>query len=257
VGECVIGKNVSSRLDISVGDSLISSPENYFDFAGIYPLKMEVVGILGSTESPDDNAVFVDLKTSWIIMGLGHGHQDLVNVFDPTLVLERDTGNVTASAKLFIYNEIDGDNMESFHFHGDIEDYPLTSIVFIPNDLKSGTILRGRYESGQMPDQIVVPTKVIDNLLQSIFRIKEVFNTVFLAVSLATLLILGLIIVLTLRLRKDEIYTMFTIGSSRGKIFEILGFELLIVVVLSAVFAFILYFITGFFVDDFIQFYIL
>ena len=63
VGECVIGSSVAEELNLSPGDSIISSPENYFDLAGVYPLKMTVVGILGKSGSADDKAVFTDLKT--------------------------------------------------------------------------------------------------------------------------------------------------------------------------------------------------
>ena len=257
VGECVLGKRVAERLDLHPGDSLLSSPENFLDLAGVYPLEMEVVGILESSDTPDDFAVFTDLKTNWIIMGLGHGHQDLQNVNDPTLVLERDSTNVTASAKLFLYNRVDGRDVGSFHFHGNIKDYPITSILFIPDSPKSATLLRGRFETGEMTDQIVIPSIVVDNLLQNIFRVKQIFNTVFILVGVATLFILGLIVMLTLRLRKDEMYTMFTIGSSRNKILEIIGFELLITAFLSLVLAVILYSLTGYFVDDFIQQFII
>jgi hypothetical protein len=44
-------------MEMSPGDSLISSPENFFDLAGVYPLKMMVVGILHESNSPDDNAI--------------------------------------------------------------------------------------------------------------------------------------------------------------------------------------------------------
>ena len=257
VGECVLGKRVAERLDLHPGDSLLSSPENFLDLAGVYPLEMEVVGILESSDTPDDFAVFTDLKTNWIIMGLGHGHQDLQNVNDPTLVLERDSTNVTASAKVFLYNRVDGRDVGSFHFHGNIKDYPITSILFIPDSPKSATLLRGRFETGEMTDQIVIPSIVVDNLLQNIFRVKQIFNTVFILVGVATLFILGLIVMLTLRLRKDEMYTMFTIGSSRNKILEIIGFELLITAFLSLVLAVILYSLTGYFVDDFIQQFII
>ena len=257
VGECVLGKRVAERLDLHPGDSLLSSPENFLDLAGVYPLEMEVVGILESSDTPDDFAVFTDLKTNWIIMGLGHGHQYLQNVNDPTLVLERDSTNVTASAKVFLYNRVDGREVGSFHFHGNIKDYPITSILFIPDSPKSATLLRGRFETGEMTDQIVIPSIVVDNLLQNIFRIKQIFNTVFILVGVATLFILGLIVMLTLRLRKDEMYTMFTIGSSRNKILEIIGFELLITAFLSLVLAVILYSLTGYFVDDFIQQFII
>ena len=257
VGECVLGKRVAERLDLHPGDSLLSSPENFLDLAGVYPLEMEVVGILESSDTPDDFAVFTDLKTNWIIMGLGHGHQDLQNVNDPTLVLERDSTNVTASAKVFLYNRVDGRDVGSFHFHGNIKDYLITSILFIPDSPKSATLLRGRFETGEMTDQIVIPSIVVDNLLQNIFRVKQIFNTVFILVGVATLFILGLIVMLTLRLRKDEMYTMFTIGSSRNKILEIIGFELLITAFLSLVLAVILYSLTGYFVDDFIQQFII
>jgi putative ABC transport system permease protein len=257
VGECIIGSSIAEELNLHPGDSIISSPENYFDLAGVYPLKMTIVGILDKSGSPDDKAVFTDLKTNWIIMGLGHGHEDVMNLTDPTLVMRRDSTNVTTTAKLFIYNKIDGENMDSFHFHGDTSTYPVSAFIFIPEDEKASTILRGRFESGEQQNQIVVPEKVVEHLLESIFRIKHIFNTVFILVGLATMLILALIVTLTLRLRKDEINTMFTMGSSRYKTFEILGLELVILVLLSIIVAIILYLITGYFVDDFIHYFIL
>ncbi|MEE9118523.1 MAG: ABC transporter permease, partial [Calditrichia bacterium] len=253
VGECVIGSQVAEKLELDVGDSLISSPEIFFDLAGVYPLKMQIVGVLAPSNTPDDQAIFTDLKSNWVIMGLGHGHQDLAKVYDPTLIMDRSQDSVTATAKLYIYNEINGNNLDSFHFHGDINDYPVSAVIFVPNDQKSSTILRGRFEGGELPNQIVVPTKVVENLLQSIFRIKQIFNSVFLLVGFATLLILGLIVALSLRLRRDEIYTMFTIGSSRAKVFEILSFEMIIMIALSATLALIMYYFTGYFVDDFMR----
>lgn len=257
VGECVLGSKVAEDLTLKVGDSLVSSPENFLDLAGVYPLQMRVVGILETANTPDDNAIFTDLKTNWIIMGLGHGHQDLQKVTDPSLILKKDSTNVTASAKLFIYNEVDGKDPESFHFHGNMDDYPITSILFIPNDHKSETLLRGRFETGELKEQIIVPTVIVDNLLQNIFRIKQAFSTVFILVGIATLFILGLIVTLSLRLRKDEINTMFVIGSSKNKIFKIVGAELLISVLLSLLFASFLYSMTGLFVEEFIQQFII
>lgn len=257
VGECVIGQLVSERLDLHPGDSLISSPENFMDLAGVYPLQMEVVGVLNSSDSPDDLAIFTDLKTNWIIMGLGHGHQDLQDVNDPSLVLDRDSTNVTASAKLFISNKINGKDMGSFHFHGDINSYPITSILFIPKDHKASTLLKGRFATGEMAEQLVVPSIVVENLLENIFRIKQIFNTVFILVGIATLFILGLIVMLTLRLRKEELYTMFTLGSSRNKTMEIIGFELLITAILSLAVALTLYSLTGLFVEGFIRQFII
>jgi len=257
VGECVIGSRVASRLGLLPGDSLISSPESFFDFAGVYPLKMDIVGVLEQSNTPDDDGVFVDVKTAWIIMGLGHGHQDLAQVYDPTLVLERSDSSVTAGAKLFMYNQISADNIEGFHFHGDTKEYPITSIIFIPNSQKSSTLLRGRIEAGEIDNQVVVPTLVVNNLLQSIFRIKQIFNSVFVIVGLAVVLIFGLVIALSLRLRKDELYTMFTIGSGKRKIAQIIGMELILLVFSSALISGLLYYLTGFFINDFINAFII
>lgn len=257
VGECVIGNEVANQLNLSVGDHLVSSPENFIDLAGVYPLKMNIVGVLSAANTPDDYAVFTDLKTNWIIMGLGHGHQDLQSVNDPSLILKKDSTKVTASAKVFMYNEINTKNLDDFHFHGTMSDYPISSALFIPKDVKSGIILRGRFESKELKEQIIVPSVVVENLLQSIFRIKKIFDMVFALVGLATLIIVLLIVTLTLRLRKDELFTMFTIGSSKFKTIEIIGFELLIILSLSLSIALVFYWITGFYIETFIRQFII
>ena len=257
VGECILGSAVAEALDLSPGDSIISSPENLFDISGVYPLKMSVVGVLNPSDTPDDRAVFTDLKTTWVIMGLGHGHEDVTKTRDQSVILRKDDSVVTANAKLFMYNTISGENMDSFHFHGDLSGYPISSILFVPNDQKSSALIRGRFEAKELQHQIVVPAKVVQNLLQSIFRIKQIFNTVFVLVGVATILILGLIVTLSLRLRKDELFTMFTIGSSKTKTLQILGLELSIVVLMSLLLAAALYVLTGFFVEEFINYYII
>ena len=38
---------------------------------------MQVVGVLEPSYTADDGAIFVDLKTAWVIQGLVHGHQDM------------------------------------------------------------------------------------------------------------------------------------------------------------------------------------
>ncbi|MGI9290276.1 MAG: ABC transporter permease, partial [Gammaproteobacteria bacterium] len=75
LGEAVIGAEVANTLNLQVGDTIISAPESAFDLAGVYPLKMNIVGILQPAYSADDTAIFTDIKTTWVIEGLGHGHQ--------------------------------------------------------------------------------------------------------------------------------------------------------------------------------------
>ena len=235
VGDAVLGTAVAERLGLEPGDALVSSPENLFDLAGVYPLKMNVAGVLKKSHSPDDLAVFVDIKTAWIIEGLGHGHQDLVRSEDASVILKRTDNNVTANAKLQIYTEISKLNLGSFHFHGDNSKYRLTAVIAIPKDTKSGTILRGRYISDGETNQVIKPAEVIDGLLQSIFRIKDVIDGVIFLVGLATLLAIVLVFALSLRLRQREIQTIFKLGCSRMTIARLMGAEIFIIIVSSAV----------------------
>lgn len=235
LGECVLGARVAEHLDLQPGDYLVSSPESLFDIAGIYPLKMKVVGIIEKQHTSDDLVVFVDLKTAWVIHGLGHGHQDVTRLTDPTLVLKRSNANVAATAKLHHYTEITDDNINSFHFHGDTRLYPISAVIAVPFDEKSATILQGRYLSKDETQQILRPDKVIHGLLQNIFRIKSVLDAVIAVIALATVMAIILVFALSLRLRQQEIQTIFRIGCSRMTIAKLLSAEIVIIVLASAV----------------------
>lgn len=239
LGECVIGADIAARLNLVVGDSILSSPENLFDLAGVYPLKMTITGILDKTNSVDDKAVFVDLKTTWVIQGLGHGHQDVKTLKNSADVLSRSDKLVTTSAKIKQYTEINLDNLESFHFHGDPSIYPLTAIITVPHDDKSATILRGRYLSEQKNQQIVRPKQVIEDLLGNIFQIKEFIDAVVLIVAIAMILAIFLVFSLSFRLRQKEISTIQHLGCSRSTIIQLIGAEILIISVFSGVLCFL------------------
>ncbi len=236
LGDSVLGAEVAEKLGIKPGDSLVSSPETLFDLAGVYPLKMKVVGILEKSYTSDDLAVFTDLKTTWIIQGLGHGHEDVTKIKDKTLILKRTETNVAATAKLFNYAEITDRNIDAFHFHGDLSSYPITAVISVPYDTKSGTILRGRYLSGEETRQIVRPDDVIAGLLQNIFRIKNVLDAVISVVVLATILAIVLVFALSLRLRQREIKTIFKLGCRRATIARLLMAEIFIIALISAIF---------------------
>ena len=145
LGEAVLGASVARELDLAPGDALVTSPESIFDLAGAYPLKLKVVGVLLPKSEPDDRAVFVDIKTSWVIQGLGHGHQDLATPAAASGVLAREGQRITANASLVHYNEITQANIHSFHFHGELDDYPVTAVIAVPHDDKARVLLMGQY----------------------------------------------------------------------------------------------------------------
>jgi putative ABC transport system permease protein len=237
LGECVLGSRAAEALDASVGGTVITSPESVFDIAGVYPLKMQVVGVLEPSYTADDIAVFVDLKTAWIVQGLVHGHQDMAAPESAAGVLSREGDNIVANASVIQYTEITPDNIDSFHFHGSTGDYPISAVIAAPHDQKSGTILMGRYESTDDPAQIFQPTTVIDELLGTIFTVQNFVVAGMILVGLAALATAVLVFVLSLRLRKREIETMAKIGGSRVRVAGVLITEIAVVVLASVVLA--------------------
>lgn len=233
LGQCVIGAEVSRKLKLTPGDSIVSSPETLFNIAGVYPLKMKITGVLAQTHSADDFAVFVDITTAWVIHGLGHGHQDVTNTTDSSVILKKEAGNVTANAKLMQYTEITEENIDTFHLHGNPANFPLTAVLAIPYDEKSGTILQGRYLKKEIPFQIVEPGEVIDTLMANIFKIRTVLDSIIILVGSATLLALVLVFSLSLRLREREIDVIFKLGCSRATIARLLSAEIAIIVLMS------------------------
>lgn len=245
LGECVVGAEVASRRGIKPGDHLVSSPENVFDLAGVYPLKLRVAGVLAFADSPDDEAIFIDVKTAWVIEGLAHGHEDLSKLDAASGVLGREANRITANASVVQYNEITDENIDSFHFHGDSNAFPITAILAVPHDHKSAALLMGRYQSELERHQLVEPITVLDELMATIFTVQRFVIAALATVGLATLASVVLVFLLSLRIRQREIETMMKIGGARGTIASILATEIFTVIILSLVFAAALTWVTS------------
>jgi len=230
LGDCVLGATAAEKLGLRPGDKLMSDPENVFDLAGSYPINMHVKGILAPTGTADDGAVFTDVKTEWLIIGIMHGHQD-VEKADPNLLLGRDASNIVASAALLPYQEVTSSNMASFHMHGDPATFPVGAVIAVPHDEKSAAILRGRYQDPKATVQLLVPKQVIAETLDLVFRVKHFFDVQALLVGATTALLLALVVMLSLRLRRGEMETMFKIGCARWMMFWMQATEIVIVVV--------------------------
>jgi len=253
LGECMLGADAAQTLGVSVGDHVVSSPENVFDLAGVYPLKMPVVGVLQRSYTPDDDAIFVDIKTTWVIEGLGHGHQDLAKPEAASGVLKRDGKKVVANASVVQYNEITSDNFESFHFHGADEGFPVTGIVTVPFDDKSAALLQGRYLSDEERVQVVRPVGVMADLLETILTVQSYVVSAVVIVGIATLATASLVFMLSLRLRRREMQTLIKIGGSRGRVLGVLASEIVGVLVLGIILASVLTVLTSRFGADIIR----
>ncbi len=217
LGECVVGARVASRLDIQIDDKIPVSTSTAF-ILDSPPLRLHVVGVLDAMETPDDEAIFVELETAWIIEGLGHGHAH---------------GAQHGSQAGQLYTDITKENVASFHFHGDRDTFPITAIIVIPDDKRAQDLLLGQYLSSDATAQIVRPQKVMEALLERVVMVRSYMFAIIAVVSLVTLLMMTLVVVLSIRLRRAEIMTMSKMGCSRFKIASILGSQIAIILVVS------------------------
>jgi putative ABC transport system permease protein len=187
---------------------------------------MNIVGVLEANGSPDDDAVFVDVRTTWVIEGLGHGHQDLESASAAASVLSRNEGTITANAALVQYNEITPENVREFHFHGDTGAFPLNAVIAVPPDEKNNTLLRGRYQDDGVEQQLVVPRQVLDNLLETVFTVQNYVVLGLVMLSLATVAVITLVFLLSQQLRRGEFFTLKRMGASRGFVATLVASEI-------------------------------
>ena len=231
LGDCVIGADLAERRNLKPGDTIISSPENIFDLAGVYPLRMRVTGVLAPNQTADDDAVFVDLKTTWIIEGLAHGHQEVSGPGDVTLSREPGGKVIRANSAVVEFNEVTNTNIQSFHFHGDRAAYPLSSAIVIPRDRKQRALALAFYQNEDSAQQIVIPLKAVENLASTLFATQRLALTAFRLLGLGGLGLALMVFLLSFRLRERELRTYSKIGATRHAIFCLQGMEVAIIVI--------------------------
>lgn len=232
LGQAVLGAEVASELRIGPGDHLFSDQRSLYDISKTYPLKMHVVGVLAPSGSPDDQAVFVDIKTAWIIEGITHGHQDVVQTADDSRLLQRGEHTVVTDASIVEYNEVTPANIASFHTHAEPGELPLSAIIVRPHDRKSRTLIKARYSLSDTL-RLLVPEEVVGELLELVFRVKRFFDANLALITASTILFIVLVVLLSLRIRRREMETMFKIGCGRLTVVWLQAAELAIVVVIG------------------------
>ena len=239
-GEALLGAEAARVLQAQPGDDLVTAPESVFDVTGSYPLKLRVVGVLSASGTPDDEAVFVDVRTAWIIGGIGHGHEDLTRPDAAAGILTRDEESIVANAAVVQYREINPTNLSDFHFHGDPNDFPLAAIIAVPTDRKAGVLLEGRYQEPGASVQAVRPVLVMDELLATVLTVRQYVVAAVGLVGAATFATIALVFLLSARLRRAEINTMTRIGAAPGRVAAMLGAEIALVLATSIVLAAVL-----------------
>lgn len=226
LGEVVVGAAVAREAHLRPGDRLRSDQKNLYDLSGSYPLLLTVVGVLEPTGGPDDEAIFADIKTVWVLEGLLHGHEA---VTEGTAQGATDD-NLEASLALFVFAEITPETLASFHLHGDADDWPLTAVLVWPTDRRAHDQLLGDLAVDDL-HQAVRPVEVVRTILGIVLRIQALLGAWVVLVGASTAALTGLVVSLVMRLRSPEIRLMRRLGAGRGTLAAVLGAEAVLLLV--------------------------
>ena len=90
----------------------------------------------------------------------------------------------------------------------------------------------GRY-TGETDDRIVRPDAVMEELLDTVLTIRSYVVAAVGLVALGTLATAALVFLLSLRLRRREIDTMFRIGADPGRVIGVLATEIVGILAVS------------------------
>ncbi len=241
LGDCLIGEDVAVQMQLKPGDQLLTESQSAFDLSSTGPMKLRVVGVLGRSDSADDRAIFCDIATAWIIQGIGHSH-DLTPPAANSQSGQENSNSVSKPAEhlhsadsslLNVATEVTDNNVSTFHFHGDEKTFPITAILAIPKDEKSGTILSGKFLSPTEHLQVLRPVDVVHELMSMIGQVRQVIDVAAILLSLTAGLLILLICMLSLRLRQHEMQTFAWLGASSAIILRTVMLELVLIVILS------------------------
>lgn len=220
LGEVVAGAGAARTLGLGVGDALRSDARELYNLAGSYPVLLRVVGVLAPSGMPDDDVLFADLKTTWTLEGLLHGHDALK---DPEIV-GGDGEVVEASLSIFLHTEITPETLPGFHLHGTADDWPVSAILVFPKDRRAHDEVLGDLATDAL-HHAVRPERVVRGLLDLVFQLQALLSAWVLLVGAATAAFVGLVVDLVLRLRAPEIRLFRRVGAARGRVALVLGVE--------------------------------
>jgi len=225
IGECVVGATAAHELALAPGARLFTDPESLSNLAGVFPLELTVAGVLPATNSPDDRAIFVDLRTMWTIRGLGHRHDEPAQSATAGAVIGAKDGNTIAGEALPIERKAADGVAPDFHFHGSQDEFPIDGALVLPADAKAQAILLGRFTGKDERLQLVRPDLFAERVLERIFGVGRVLG----AVAAGTAVLVGLVaattFALSIRLRAEELALMRRLGASRARISVFLAVE--------------------------------
>lgn len=236
-GDIVIGHNFAKEKKVSIGDLLTVQLQDVYDISKSTPIKLKVTGILTKSSSVDDDAVFTNLQTAWILEGILHQHSKQ----DP---YKKDTEKeVVYSKSLKINQEPTFENILDFHFHGEPSNLPITHIVFKGNTHKAETMLMTEINQ-QKRLMSFRPEGSIEEVISLFLRVEEFFSRYHIFWSFCSILMLILIFTLIVHNRRDEFRTLINIGASQNLVLITISHLVTLFIIFSILAASGLYLLT-------------
>ena len=235
LGDCVLGSKLAETLALKPGDSLSSTPHGILDPSAGTTLRLRITGILAANGSIDDERAFCDLKTAWVLDGIGHGH---VKTDASLNTQQRKDIDAEVSADLILRNEVD--DTEAFHFHGDPNNFPLTAAIAVPKHPDEAILLHGRLADQHLGLQALDSRSVLKEVVAFTMRFGDFAAILLGMVMISAIMLIMLIALLASRLRAEEFATLAALGLRRREISAIIFCEWLVLLIFSALFAVII-----------------
>ncbi len=234
-GEIVLGHALAQTSGLEVGDTILSEISSLINLNTIYPLSLKITGILQKSGTVDDDMIFSDLRSGWIMSGHFHGHGTPLELGDD-YILSTEKDRAVMRQNVITYTEVTQENIASFHFHGDQQELPLTAVIVIPRDERSLVITAGRINA-QGHYRAHRPNTVMQEFFGIVFAVNRIFNSYFALIMSAVVCFIAIIVLLSTRLRKEEFKTIKTLGGSRFMVIKLYACEYSILLAISLLLA--------------------
>lgn len=253
IGEAVLGSAAARSLGLGVGDVVYSDQRELYDISRSPSIKLRIVGVFAPLGTPDDQAVFTDIKTAWALEGLAHAHADAASAIPAPLLLDRTEEGVVVSEELVEDNDFRPENLTSFHVHADQGTLPVSAVVLVPRSPKQFSILKARVNAGKTA-QVVAPEEAVEEMLGYVARLTGLLDALSAVILLGTVMLIGLVTGLSIRVRSREIETLMKIGVPRTTIAGIFAWELALLIGLGCSVAAAFALVLGRFPPDLVRF---
>lgn len=194
---CVLGRNVASNYGLKVGDKLITSHGLGTIGTEHASSPLTVVGILNTTDSAFDNAVFTSYKTVWAVHD--HGDHDEHDEHD-----EHDT-----------HGEADAHDHAEGETHA--EGGKICAILVQSKSVNDYTALKSHY--GDNAALLVVnPSTVLREVLSNVDISEKIVYALCAVILIMNIFVISVITVMNMYDAREDIALMRLIGISTGRI---------------------------------------